>query len=162
MALHTQDLTIQGVTAVLIGFNGEGAGTVLTTVTLKMKVFVEGHHSNGLLAARSWNNGLIAAHAQRRETPVVILNTVRVVVVVGDERRPLQYTGAGATAETMGMKTLSHCFEHAVCDPLPTPGAHCQRVHVAVFTLRSAIPVIELHALQGAMTAHTTEAVGMK
>lgn len=162
VALHTQNFTIQGVAAVLVRFDGEGAGTVLTTITLKMKVFVEGHHSNSLLAAWCWNNGLIAAHTQRRKTPVVILNTVRVVVVVCDERRPLQYTGAGATAETMGMKTLSHRFENTVCDPLPTSGAHCQGVHVAVFTLRGAVSVIELHALQGAMAAHTTEAVGMK
>lgn len=110
VALHTQDPTVQGVAAVLISFDREGTGTVLTAITLKMKVFFQGHHSNGFLAAWSWNNGLIAAHAQRRETPVVILDTVWVVVVVGDERRPLQYTGAGATAETMGVKTLSHCF----------------------------------------------------
>lgn len=90
---------------------------------------------------------------------MVILNTVGVVVVIGDERRPLQDTGTGATAETVGVKALSHRFEHTVCDPLPTPGAHGQRVHVAVFTLRGAVPVIELHALQGAMAAHTTEAV---
>lgn len=127
-----------------------------------MKVFIEGYHSNSLLAAWSWNNGLVAAHAQRRETPVVILNAVRVVVVVGDERRSLQDTRAGATAETMGVKTLAHRFENAVCDPLPTPGAHGQRVHVAVFTLRGAVPVVELHALQGAMAAHATEAVGVK
>lgn len=31
--------------------------------------------------------------------------------------------------------------------------------HVAVLTLRCAVPVVELHALQGAMTAHATEAV---
>lgn len=93
---------------------------------------------------------------------MVILNTVGVVVVIGDERRPLQDTGAGATAETVGMKALAHRFQHAVRDSLPTPGAHGQRVHVAVFTLRRAIPVVELHALQGAMAAHTTEAVGVK
>lgn len=34
--------------------------------------------------------------------------------------------------------------------------------HVAVLTLRAAIPVIELHALQGAMTAHATETVGVE
>lgn len=34
--------------------------------------------------------------------------------------------------------------------------------HVAVLTLRGAISVIELHALQGAMTAHTTETVGVE
>lgn len=34
--------------------------------------------------------------------------------------------------------------------------------HVAVFTLRGAVPVIELHTLQGAMTAHATETVGME
>lgn len=34
--------------------------------------------------------------------------------------------------------------------------------HVAVLTLRGAIPVVELHALQGAMTAHATETVGVE
>ena len=34
--------------------------------------------------------------------------------------------------------------------------------HVAVLTLRGSIPVIELHALQGAMAAHATEAVGVE
>lgn len=127
-----------------------------------MKVFVEGHHTHSLLAARSRNNGLIAAHAQGGETSVVILNAVGVVFVIGDERCPLQDTGTGAAAETVGMKALSHRFKHAVCDSLLTPGAHGQRAHVAVFTLRGAVPVIELHALQGAMAAHTTETVGVK
>ena len=34
--------------------------------------------------------------------------------------------------------------------------------HVTVLTLRGAIPVIELHALQGAVTGHTTETVGVE
>lgn len=34
--------------------------------------------------------------------------------------------------------------------------------HIAVLTLRGAVPVIELHALQGAMTAHTTETIGVE
>lgn len=34
--------------------------------------------------------------------------------------------------------------------------------HVAVLTLRGAIPVVELHALQGAVTAHATETVGVE
>lgn len=159
VALHTQDLTIQGIAAIFISFNGKGPGTILTTITLEVKVFVEGHDSNCLLTALSRNNGLITAHTQGRETPVVILDTVRVIVVVGDKRCPLQNTGAGAAAETMGVETLAHCFEDTVCNPLPTSGAHCQRAHVAVFTLRGAVPVIELHALQGAVAAHAAEAV---
>lgn len=41
----------------------------LAAVTLEMEVLVESHHSDGLLAARSWNDGLITAHTQRGETP---------------------------------------------------------------------------------------------
>lgn len=33
---------------------------------------------------------------------------------------------------------------------------------IAVLTLRRSVPVVELHALQGAMTAHATEAVGVE
>ena len=33
---------------------------------------------------------------------------------------------------------------------------------VALLTLRRSVPVMELHALQGAMTAHATEAVGVE
>lgn len=58
--------------------------------------------------------------------PVIILDTVRVVVVIGDKGRPLKYTGAGAAAETVSMEALAHCFENTVCDPLPTSGTHCQ------------------------------------
>lgn len=134
--------------------------------------------------------------------PVVILHAVGVVVVVGDERRPLQHTGAGAAAETVGMETLAHRLQHPVCDLLPAPGAHGQGVlwthdtslalgdlslaldesslryfmslkyyimailhaphHVAVLALGRAVPVIELHALQGAVAAHAAEAVGVE
>lgn len=41
----------------------------LTTVTLKVEVLVESHHSDCLLAASGWNNGFITAHTQRGETP---------------------------------------------------------------------------------------------
>lgn len=57
---------------------------------------------------------------------MVILDTVGVVVVISDEGGPLQYTGAGAAAETVGMETLSHRLQHAVCDPLATSGTNCQ------------------------------------
>lgn len=57
---------------------------------------------------------------------MVILDTVRVVVVIGDEGRPLKYAGAGAAAETVGMETLAHRLQHTICDPLPTSGTHCQ------------------------------------
>lgn len=162
MALHTQDPTIQWIAAVFIRFYGERASTVLTTVTLEVEVLVESHHSDCLLAAWGRNNGLIAAHAQGGETPVVILDTVGVVVVISDEGRPLKYTGAGAATETVGMETLAHRLQHAVCNPLPTSGTNGQGAHVAVLALRCTIPVIKLHALQGAMTAHATEAVGVE
>lgn len=136
VALHTQDLTIQRIAAIFIRFYGEGASTVLATVTLEMEVLVESHHSDCLFAAWSWNNGLVTAHTQRGETPVIILDTVGVVVVIGDEGRPLKYTGAGAAAETLGVETLAHRLQHTVCDPLPTSGTHRQGTHVAVLTLR--------------------------
>lgn len=93
---------------------------------------------------------------------MVILDTVRVVVVISYEGRPLEYTGAGAASETVGMETLAHCLQHSVCYLLPTSGTHCQGTHVAVLALRGSVPVIELHALQGAMTAHAAEAVGVE
>lgn len=162
VALHTQDLTIQWIAAIFIRFYGEWASTILTTVTLEVEVFVKSHHSDCLLTAWSWNNGLITAHTQRRETPVIILDTVGVVVVISDEGRPLKYARAGAASETMGVETLAHCLKHTVSDPLPTSGTHCQGIHIAFFTLRRTIPVVELHALQGAMAAHATEAVGVE
>lgn len=141
-----------------------------------------------LLAGRRVTGGL----------PVIVLDAVGVVVVVSDERRPLQYAGAGATAEAMSMETLAHCLQHTVCDLLPTSGTNGQRAlkrrrgdgmtkqegtqrtaqispgvgskpathgsphHVAVLTLGGAVPVIELHALQGAMAAHAAETVGVE
>ena len=43
----------------------------LTTVTLKVEVLVESHHSDRLLTARGRNNGFITAHTQRRESPEI-------------------------------------------------------------------------------------------
>lgn len=57
---------------------------------------------------------------------MIVLDAVGVVVVVSDERRPLQYARAGATAEAMSMETLAHCLQHTVCDLLPTSGTNCQ------------------------------------
>ena len=34
--------------------------------------------------------------------------------------------------------------------------------HIAVLTLRRVVPVIELHALQGAMAGHAAEALGVE
>lgn len=62
------------------------------------------------------------------QLPVVVLDTVGVVVVVGDERRPLQYARAGAAAETVSMEALAHRLQHAVCDLLPTSGANRQGI----------------------------------
>lgn len=59
---------------------------------------------------------------------MVILDAVRVVVVVGDEGRPLQDAGAGAAAETVRMETLTDGFQHAVRDSLPASGAHRQGI----------------------------------
>lgn len=93
---------------------------------------------------------------------MVILDTVRVVVVISNEWCTLQYTGAGAAAKTVGMETLAHCLQHTVSYFLSTSGTHCQGIHVAVLTLGGSIPVVELHALQGAVAAHATEAVGVE
>lgn len=162
VALHTQDLAIQRIAAIFICFYGERASTVLTAVTLEVEVLVKSYHSDRLLAARGWNNGFITAHTHRGETPVVILDTVGVVVVISDKGCPLEYTRAGAAAETVGVETLSNCLQHTVCNLLPTSRTHSQGAHVAVLTLWRTIPVIELHALQGAVTGHATEAGGVE
>lgn len=57
---------------------------------------------------------------------MIVLDAVGVVVVIGNERRPLQYARAGATAEAMSMETLAHCLQHTVCDLLLTSGTNCQ------------------------------------
>lgn len=62
------------------------------------------------------------------ELPVVILDTVRIVVVIGDERCPLKYAGAGAAAETVSMETLAHRLQDTVRDLLSTSGTHCQGI----------------------------------
>lgn len=99
VALHTQDPALQGVASVFIRLDGQRASAVLrkphgstvmpgpepswtgtflwmsvrlshlTTVTLEVEVFVEGHDPDRLLAARRWNDGFITAHTQRGETP---------------------------------------------------------------------------------------------
>lgn len=136
MALHTQDPTVQWIAAIFIRFYGKRASAILTAVTLEVEVLVESHHSDCLFAAWCWNDGLITAHTQRGETPVVILDTVRVVVVISDEGRPLKCAGACAAAETVGMETLAHCLQHTVCDPVPTSGTHRQGTNIAALTLR--------------------------
>lgn len=93
---------------------------------------------------------------------MVILDTVGFVVVISDERSSLQRAVAGGAEETVSMKTLTHCFQDAICDALPTAGTHGQRTHVAFLALRCAITIIELHALQGALAAHTAETVGVE
>lgn len=162
VAFHAQYLAVQWVAAICIRLYGEGAGAILTPVTLEVEVFIQSHDSDRLLASRGRNDGLVTAHTQRRETPVIILDTVGVVVVVCDEGRPLQATGAGGTEETVGVETLAHCLQHTVSNPLSTAGAHRQGTHIAVLTLRRSVPVVELHALQGAMAAHAAEAVGVE
>lgn len=57
---------------------------------------------------------------------MIILDTVGVVVVIGDEGRPFKYAGACAAAETVGVETLAHRLQHTVCDPLSTSGTYCQ------------------------------------
>ena len=57
---------------------------------------------------------------------MVVLDAVGVVVVVGDEGRPLQAAGAGAAAEAVGVEALAHCLQHAVRDALAAAGAHRQ------------------------------------
>lgn len=47
-----------------------------TTVTLEVKVLFQSHNSDRLLAARGRNDGLIAAHTQRGETPAKITWTL--------------------------------------------------------------------------------------
>lgn len=59
---------------------------------------------------------------------MIVLDTVGVVVVISDERRPLEYARASATAETVSMEALAHCLQHAVRDLLPTSGTHCQGI----------------------------------
>lgn len=58
---------------------------------------------------------------------MVIFDTVGVVVVIGDEWSALQCAAAGSAAETVGMETLAHRLQDAICDPLPTAGTHSQR-----------------------------------
>lgn len=59
---------------------------------------------------------------------MVVLDTVGVVVVVGDKGGSLEYAGAGAAAETVCMEALSHCLQHAVGDSLPTSETHGQGI----------------------------------
>lgn len=59
---------------------------------------------------------------------MIILDTVGIVVVISDKWCALQYAGAGAAAETVGMETLTHGFQHAVRDSFPTPRANGQRI----------------------------------
>lgn len=59
---------------------------------------------------------------------MIVLDAVGVVVVVGDERRPLQDAGAGAAAETVRVEALAHRLQHAVRDLLPASGTNCQGI----------------------------------
>lgn len=59
---------------------------------------------------------------------MVIIDAVGVVIVISDEWGALQCAATGSAAETVSMETLAHCFQHAICDPLPTARTNCQRV----------------------------------
>lgn len=78
--------------------------------------------------------------------PVVVLDTVGVVVVIRDEGRPLECAGTGAAAETVGVETLAHGLQHPVGDLLPAPGTHGQG------TLRRSRKLVStLNTLKGAL-----------
>lgn len=59
----------------------------LTTVTLKVEVLVESHHSDCLLAARGWNNGFITAHTQGGETPGIEVGSWLLVDGIKDNQK---------------------------------------------------------------------------
>ncbi len=61
-------------------------------------------------------------------SPMVIFDTVGVVIVICDEWSALQGAAAGSAEETVGMETLAHRFQDTICDPLPTAGTHRQRI----------------------------------
>lgn len=90
---------------------------------------------------------------------MIIGNTEGVVIVIRDEWSTLQCAATGSAAETVGMETLAHRFQHTIRDPLPTAGTNRQGTHITILTLWSSIAVIELHALQGALASHTAETV---
>lgn len=90
---------------------------------------------------------------------MIIRNTERVVIVICDEWSTLQCAFTGSAAETVGMETLAHCFQHTIRDPLPTAGTNRKRIHITLLTLWRSITVIELHALQGALASHAAETV---
>lgn len=135
MALHAQNSAIQWITAISICLYRERTDTVLTSVALQVKVLLQGNDPDCFLTAWVRNNWLIAAHTDGRETPVVIRNAVGVIIVISDERSPLQCAATGSAAETVSMETLPHCFQNTVCDPLPTARTNCQRIHITLLTL---------------------------
>lgn len=61
-------------------------------------------------------------------SPMVIIDTIGVVVIIGDEWSALQCAAAGSASETVGMETLAHCLQDPICDPLPTARTHRERV----------------------------------
>lgn len=157
VALPTKDMAIQRETAVVICLNGQGFPTVLTLVTLHMKVLIQRDYSHSLIPARLRHDGLRADRALRSILLVIVRNTVGLIGLVHNEGSALQGTGADHTGEAMWVVGFASGPQHAVRDGLPTSVAS-----VAALTIRCPLQAIELLSLQLLLTLMTSEAGDME
>lgn len=162
VALPTKDMAIQRETAVVICLNGQGFPTVLTLVTLHMKVLIQRDYSHSLIPARLRHDGLRADRAPRSILLVIVRNTVGLIGLVHNEGSALQGTGADHTGEAMWVVGFASGPQHAVRDGLPTSVALLQSVSVAALTIRCPLQAIELLSLQLLLTLMTSEAGDME
>lgn len=102
VALPTKDVAIQRETAVVICLNGQRFPTVLTLVTLHMKVLIQRHYSHSLVSARLRHDWLRADGAPWSVLLVIVRDTVGLIGLVHNEGGALQGTGADHTGEHCG------------------------------------------------------------
>lgn len=90
---------------------------------------------------------------------MVVVHTEGLVVIVGDEGRPLQRAVALHTSEACWVICVPRGSQHAVCDRLFAHGTLIQGASVAVLTLGPPLHLVELQALQLFVAAQADEAL---
>lgn len=162
VALPTKDMAIQREAAVVICLNGQGFPTVLTLVTLHMKVLIQRHYSHRLISAGLRHDWLRADGAPWSILLVIVRDTVGLVGLVHNEGGALQGTGADHTGEALWVVGFASGPQHAVSDGLPTGVALLQSVSVAALTIWRSLQAIELLSLQLLLTLVAGEAGDME
>lgn len=158
VALPTKDMAIQRETAVVICLDGQGLPTVLTLVTLHVKVLVQSNYAHSLIAARLRHDRLGANRAPRGVLLVIVRDTVGLVVLAHNEGGALQGTGTDHTGEALWVVGFASGPQHAVSDRLPTGVALLQGLGIAALAIGRPFQTVELPSLQLLLALMASEA----